>query len=138
MSIKELLQIKSIDTTRINCIALIDLDAPTDQSIPQLVYGQTTSKADIIITDSLALSCLLLLLLLINSFDFSYNQDSEKCYSSNKTSHHHAKEKKSTIGCRRKKSNTTIPNGGAKRSKTEEENPTEYRNGILHGLRVIL
>ena len=42
-------------------------------------------------------------------------------------------------GRRRKKSNTTIQNDGAKRSKTEEEkNSTEYRNGILQGIRDLL
>ena len=48
-------------------------------------------------------------------------------------------KKKSTTGRRRKKSNTTTPqNDVAKRSKTEEMNSADYRNGILHGLRVIL
>ena len=48
-------------------------------------------------------------------------------------------KKKSATGRRRKKSNTTTPqNDGAKRSKTEEMNSADYRNGILHGLRVIL
>ena len=48
-------------------------------------------------------------------------------------------KKKSATGRRRKKSNTTTQIDGAKRSKTEEEkHPPEYRNGILHGLRVIL
>ena len=48
-------------------------------------------------------------------------------------------KKKSVTGRRRKNSNTTTPqNDGAKRSKTEEMNSADYRNGILHGLRVIL
>ena len=46
-------------------------------------------------------------------------------------------KKKNNTARRRKKSNTST-NEGAKRSKTEENNPAEYRNGILHGLRVIL
>ena len=46
-------------------------------------------------------------------------------------------KKKNNTARRRKKSNTT-PKDGAKRSKTEEKNPAEYRNGILQGLRVIL
>eukprot|EP00534_Pseudo-nitzschia_fraudulenta_P019685 CAMPEP_0201277884 /NCGR_PEP_ID=MMETSP0853-20130426/59814_1 /ASSEMBLY_ACC=CAM_ASM_000640 /TAXON_ID=183588 /ORGANISM="Pseudo-nitzschia fraudulenta, Strain WWA7" /LENGTH=404 /DNA_ID=CAMNT_0047586119 /DNA_START=136 /DNA_END=1350 /DNA_ORIENTATION=- len=48
-------------------------------------------------------------------------------------------KKKSTTCRRRKKSNTTT-NKGAKRSKTEEEknNPAEYMDGILQGIRAIL
>ena len=38
----------------------------------------------------------------------------------------------------KKKSNTTTPNDGAKRSKTEEKNQAEYRNGIIQGLRALL
>ena len=48
-----------------------------------------------------------------------------------------AKKKLGTC-CRRKKSNTATQNDGAKRSKTEEKNSVDYRNEILHGLRVIL
>jgi len=47
-------------------------------------------------------------------------------------------KKKSATGCRRKKSNTTTQNDGAKRSKTEEKNSAEYRNGILQGIRALL
>ena len=47
-------------------------------------------------------------------------------------------KKKSSTGRRRKKSNTTTQNTGAKRSKTEEKNSAEYRNGILHGIRALL
>ena len=47
-------------------------------------------------------------------------------------------KKKNNTARRRKKSNTTTQKDGAKRSKTEEKNPAEYRNGILQGLRVIL
>ena len=47
-------------------------------------------------------------------------------------------KKKSALGHRRKKSNTTTQNEGAKRSKTVAKASAEYRNGILHGLRVIL
>eukprot|EP00534_Pseudo-nitzschia_fraudulenta_P008462 CAMPEP_0201141858 /NCGR_PEP_ID=MMETSP0851-20130426/3549_1 /ASSEMBLY_ACC=CAM_ASM_000631 /TAXON_ID=183588 /ORGANISM="Pseudo-nitzschia fraudulenta, Strain WWA7" /LENGTH=153 /DNA_ID=CAMNT_0047415227 /DNA_START=75 /DNA_END=536 /DNA_ORIENTATION=+ len=47
-------------------------------------------------------------------------------------------KKKSATGHRRKKSNTTTQNEGAKRSKTVANASAEYRNGILHGLRVIL
>ena len=46
-------------------------------------------------------------------------------------------KKKNNMARRRKKSNTTTMNEQAKRSKIEK-NPVEYRNGILHGLRVIL
>ena len=47
-------------------------------------------------------------------------------------------KKKSGMARRRKKSNTTT-NEAAKRSKTEEEkNPAEYRDGILHGIKVLL
>ena len=47
-------------------------------------------------------------------------------------------KKKSGTGRRRKKSNTTTQNAGAKRSKTEEKNSVEYRNGILQGIRALL
>jgi len=51
------------------------------------------------------------------------------------------RNKKSTVGYRRKnKSNTTTttPRNVAKRSKIDDKKPAEYRNGILHGIRVIL
>eukprot|EP00534_Pseudo-nitzschia_fraudulenta_P009447 CAMPEP_0201154230 /NCGR_PEP_ID=MMETSP0851-20130426/14443_1 /ASSEMBLY_ACC=CAM_ASM_000631 /TAXON_ID=183588 /ORGANISM="Pseudo-nitzschia fraudulenta, Strain WWA7" /LENGTH=81 /DNA_ID=CAMNT_0047431549 /DNA_START=168 /DNA_END=413 /DNA_ORIENTATION=+ len=50
------------------------------------------------------------------------------------------KKKNSTVGYRRKQSNTTTrtPINGAKRSKTEEKNPAEYRNGILQGITALL
>ena len=49
-------------------------------------------------------------------------------------------KKKSSMARRRKKSNTTTNEEAAKRSKTEEEknNPAEYRDGILHGIKVLL
>ena len=48
-------------------------------------------------------------------------------------------KKKSSMAGRRKKSNTTTNEEAAKRSKTEEEkNPAEYRDGILHGIKVLL
>ena len=47
-------------------------------------------------------------------------------------------KKKSGMARRRKKSNTTT-NEGAKRSKTaKQENPAEYRNGLLQGIRALL
>ncbi len=50
------------------------------------------------------------------------------------------RKKRSTVGHRRKnKSNTTTtPNNAAKRSKIEEKNPVEYRNGILQGITALL
>ena len=50
------------------------------------------------------------------------------------------KKKKSTVGHRRKQSNTTrrTPNNEAKRSKTEDKNSAEYRNGILQGITALL
>ena len=45
---------------------------------------------------------------------------------------------KSATGRRSKKSNTTTQNDGAKRSKIEEKNSAEYRNGILQGIRALL
>ena len=49
-------------------------------------------------------------------------------------------EKNKVMACRRKKSNITTPanNKANKRLKTEQENPAEYRNGILQGIRVLL
>jgi len=47
-------------------------------------------------------------------------------------------KKKLGTGRRRKKSNTATQNDGAKRSKTEEKNSAEYRNGILQGIRALL
>ena len=78
-----------------------------------------------------------LLLLLNNVFDFYYNQDKEKAYSSKKrTASHHGKEKTS-MDRGRKKSNKPTPNDGLKRPKTrtEESNPAEYRNGLRHDSR---
>ena len=49
-------------------------------------------------------------------------------------------KKKSGMARRRKKSNTTTTNKGAKRSKktAKQENPAEYRNGLLQGIRALL
>ena len=51
------------------------------------------------------------------------------------------KKQRSSVGQRRKKRNhtTTLANtNAAKRLKTDDKSPAEYRDGLLHGIRVLL
>ena len=51
------------------------------------------------------------------------------------------KKQRSSVGQRRKKRNhTTTPanTNAAKRLKTDDKSPAEYRDGLLHGIRVLL